>query len=116
MNCPKGYDDSFQHDLLQCQIPCIPLTFHRKGNGEQKNTLDFAVFMKIVTNCSWSISPLHPSLLRLPSSPFLQNARTNKRYTDSEVGELAHKMEEFIQEMGDFYLDLAKLIVLAMTL
>lgn len=30
LSCPEGYDDNFQYDLLQCQIPCIPVTFHRK--------------------------------------------------------------------------------------
>lgn len=48
LSCPEGYDDNFQCDLLQCQILCIPETFHRKKG----HTLDFAVFMGVVTSHS----------------------------------------------------------------
>ena len=53
LSCPEGYDN-FQCDLLQCQIPCIPATFHRKKEKLRKegHTLDFAVFKGVVSNCS----------------------------------------------------------------
>lgn len=64
----------------------------RKGNSEQKDTLDF-VIMEIVTNCSWSFS-FFPHLCRIL-----------KLTKDSEMGELDHKIEELIQKMEDYIFD-----------